>query len=180
MSNTGRIGESGASESMLVVVWPASWLLFVPIVLVEAFVGARVLSLSYWRALKMVSLANLTSTLVGIPLTWLVLCMVRMLYPGNVIGEEASLRNVLVAAIASPWLDPAAFQSRWMIPTAALALCVPFFFVSVWMEGSVVRRFAPESVSDRAFRWSWRANLATYVPIGVGLLVAVCIAARRA
>ena len=164
---------------MLALVWPASWLLFVPIVLVESYVGARVLSLSYWKALKLVGLANLVSTLLGIPMTWLALTLVRCLIPANVIGDDANLHNLLVVAFAAPWLDPGAAESTWMVSTAALVLCIPFFLVSVWMEGSVVGRFAPESISDKAFRWSWRANLATYVPIWIGLLVVACMAARR-
>ena len=164
---------------MLGLVWPASWILFLPIVLVEAFVCARVLPVPYRKALWMTSVANAFSTLVGIPVTWFLLVGVQIGLPGSsFVGPEASLDNVLSLVRNAAWLSPTEPVPTWNVTTSALALCVPFYFVSVWTEGFIVGRCAPKSIASRAFRSSWRANLATYGPIGLALLVLSITAAR--
>lgn len=52
---------------MLVVAWPTAWILFVPVVLVEALVARKMLSLSARDALKLSLVANTWSTLSAFP-----------------------------------------------------------------------------------------------------------------
>src|SRR5260370_1208577 len=67
---------------MLVFVWPASWILLVPIVLVEAVIARRILALPPARCLKISFVANLVSTMVGIPLAWLAALLLELLLAG--------------------------------------------------------------------------------------------------
>jgi hypothetical protein len=52
----------------IVVVWPAAWILFVPVVLIEAATAVRVLGVTYGAALWLSFRANLLSTALGIPI----------------------------------------------------------------------------------------------------------------
>jgi hypothetical protein len=49
------------------IIWPVAWLALVPVVLVETAVACRVLGWTCGRALRMATVANLFSTLVGVP-----------------------------------------------------------------------------------------------------------------
>ncbi len=59
-----------------------------------------------------------------------------------------------------------------MIPVAALVLCVPFFFMSVFVGGFIARRLLASRAPAQVRSWSWRANLASY-----GAIVALGTAA---
>src|SRR5881628_2086955 len=68
-----------AGVPMLVLVWPASWVLLIPIIFVEAEIARSMLVLPYGRAFEVAGLANLASTFLGIPLTWGALVLVEIL-----------------------------------------------------------------------------------------------------
>ena len=148
---------------MLALVWPASWGLLVPIVLAEALVAVRVLGLSFGRSLKLAGVANLVSTLVGIPLTWFGVALVFGSLSSRVDMQAANggLGADLYYLLLMPcWINPR--PESWMVVAATIILCVPFFFVSVWVEAAVVRLLAPEVASGQVKRWAWRANGITY------------------
>jgi len=64
------------------------------------------------------------------------------------------------------WLPPEVEQHPWWIPVAFLALLIPFFFASVWVERQVVDRFNRWPKSGVA-AWSWQANALSYAVLGV-------------
>ncbi len=159
---------------MLLYVWPASWILFVPIVLIEAVIARSVLVLPLGRSLRISFVANLVSTVVGIPLAWIAALIVELLLAGIGAGLHAVTRGyipesvVAIAILTLAWIGP---ESRpWAVPAAALVLCVPFFFASVYCERRVARRMVSPELYDRVRHWSWRANLVSYGVIAVLLL----------
>jgi hypothetical protein len=152
---------------MLAVAWPVSWVLFLPIVLLEASIAHRTLRSSWPTSLKLAGAANLLSTLLGIPLAWLGVLALQL----AVMATLPPLRSpwILVPLYAA-WLPPMTAARPWLIPLAAAALCVPCFLVSVWIEGKVAlgfKGFDPVEVR----RWAWRANLCSYGLLVPGLLV---------
>jgi hypothetical protein len=50
------------------VIWPAAWVLLIPVILIEAAVAVPTLGLRYGAGLRMSGAANLISTLFGVPL----------------------------------------------------------------------------------------------------------------
>jgi len=129
------------------------WASLVVIIPLEAFVATRRLGTSWGKSLKVSAVANLVSTVVGVPLTWLVLAPERSafsmrracLFPKA--GPQLQLSPLAGVAVGTlsmilmaPWLIPFEASLYWMIPTAALILCVPFFFASVWIEYLIARR----------------------------------------
>ncbi|WP_437752328.1 hypothetical protein [Sorangium sp. So ce1389] len=69
---------ANAGIPMIFLVWPASWIVFVPVVLVEAAVARRVLCLPTRDAIKLSLAANAWPTLAGIPVTWALLTVIEM------------------------------------------------------------------------------------------------------
>ncbi|WP_437995848.1 hypothetical protein WMF26_32130 [Sorangium sp. So ce185] len=145
---------------MLVFAWPASWIAFVPVVLVEAAVARRVLRLPTREAIKLSLAANAWSTLAGIPITWALLTVLEMtVAPILAMARDdlGTAATLLMVPISAPWLGPV--KEGWRVLAAGAFLCVPFFFASVWIEARSARRRVPAA---DALRWAKRANAATY------------------
>ncbi len=171
--------HADAGVPMLAVVWPASWILLFPVILLEAAVGRRVLRVSWKQALVVAAKANALSTLVGLPLTWLGLVILEMFVSGRAFGLDIPGRRILAVTVQSPWLLPYEHDLYWMIPAAAAALCVPFFFMSVAVEYLVARYSVPPEQRRAVGAWAWLANLASYGLIWLWLGVVYAAARPR-
>jgi hypothetical protein len=149
--------------------WPLAWLLLVPVVLVETLVARRLLAGELRHLVKCVLVANLWSTLAGIPLAY-------AFYFALVVASD--LTQPLVTAMAwSPLTTvfqaeqalarvavygPAWRGSDVLVPLALAFTQIPAFFVSVLVEYAVVRRRVPPEERDRVKLWAWRANETSY------------------
>jgi hypothetical protein len=158
-----------AGLPMLAVIWPLSAFAIVPIVLIESWVVRALLSIEWRTSLVQMTKANLISTLAGIPITWVALVALEMgaaalttnfttsdSYPPLAAGD---IGNVLLSA---PWLGPFTGGGYWKVPVATMALLVPFFFVSGWLEALLVRRALPGIPASAVRGAVWKANLASY------------------
>lgn len=156
---------------MLYFVYPALVLLLLPIIVLEALPARTVLGCSLPAALKVSAAANALSALVGVPVTWLALLLVEVAamavfsqfpQPPRILG------GILGFSLGSAWLSPV--REAWPIDVAAMVLCVPFYFMSVWVEARVARRLLPSATDESVRRWSRQANLLSYSLILLGLL----------
>ncbi|MBI4271066.1 MAG: hypothetical protein HY615_12080 [Candidatus Rokubacteria bacterium] len=158
-----RTWIADAGVPMIVLVWPAAWALLAPIVLLEAEIARRRLALTYRRGVQVTAIVNIVSMLVGIPVTWGVLVVVELVATGGrALGLGTLARRIAAVTVQSPWLIPYEADLGWMIPVAALVLCVPFFFMSVFVEAFIARRLLASHAPAHVRSWSWRANLASY------------------
>jgi hypothetical protein len=169
---------------MLAIVWPAAWLLLLLIVPAEGWFARRMLALPWRRALGVSALANLVSTLVGIPLVWFVLLLVEFglgwIISRGFVPETPppdALINAIAITLMAPWLGPGVELKRWIVPAAAAYLCIPFYVASVFCENIVVRRLLREHDPNRIRRWAWLANGFSY---GIAFLVLVSLAIASA
>lgn len=135
------------------VVWPAAWILLVPIVAIEAVVAARVLRVKAVEAVRLSLAANLLSTAAGVPIGSCLISLPLILIGGNHVGDQTSLASELLF-----WASQV----------------IPLYFVSVLTEGWLVRRIADKAVRPKVWRWAWLANGLTYALISAGLIV-LCI-----
>jgi hypothetical protein len=148
---------------MIAVYWPPAWLAFVPIVLIEALVGFRTLAVRSGRVVIASAIANLFSTLLGIPMTWFVLALIELLGFGSALGFETPLQKVYSVTVQSPWLMPYAERSRWMVPVAASVLSIPMYAMSVLSEYVIARRFFPTVARRLIWRWQLKGNALSYI-----------------
>jgi hypothetical protein len=96
----------------IVVIWPVAWLALLPVIIVEAAVARRMLGWSYGRACWMSTVANLFSTLIGVPVGtclnplpllgyaekwWILPAMALPLYGVSVVSE---------ALVAGQFMEP--------------------------------------------------------------------------
>jgi hypothetical protein len=162
-----------AGVPMLMVMFPAAFFLLVPIVAVETWIARRISPVSAERRFLGVLTANAVSTIVGWPLTWILLALLQLfVIPGGSSGYNFRTPFGAIASVTlqAPWLMPYEDQLYWMVPTAAMVLLIPAFFVTILTEGLVLRFLWRETVSSERKSFVWTANIASY-----GLLYAVGI-----
>jgi hypothetical protein len=136
----------------IVVVWPVSWVLFAPVVLIEAAIATRIIGIRFGQAVLLSFCANLVSTLLGVPVGT---CANPFPLMSITRGEGKDLASGLMFLAT---------------------LLLPLYLVSVITEGWVAGRYlADPNEQQKAWRWAWLANLATYGLISVGLLAFVLI-----
>ena len=148
---------------MLAVVWPLSWFAFIPIVAKESIVSWKYIALPGRKSLLGALIANLSSMLVGIPITWALLVVIEIVVTngGRAYGLETFLTKLVAVTVQAPWLIPYEKDLYWMVPAAILFL-LPFFgIVSVYVERPIFRKIT-SCEKKEAKRWSLTANGITY------------------
>ena len=177
----GAPAHADAGLPMLAVYWPVAWFALFLIVPFEAFIGRRYVGFDGKQAIKISLYANLISTLLGIPMAWLVMLGVEMaasllnVLPG--LPSHSLAASVAYATLYSAWFLPTGPEDQfpnWVLPVAMIFFCIPSCLVSVWSEYQVARDMLPEEESARALRWSWLANVTSYciiILVLVGALV---------
>ena len=158
--------SADAGVPMLFVTFPAMLLALLPIIVVEALVLARMISMRAFSAIKPVAVANVVSTIVGIPIAWYVLVLLEMLTTsgGAAYGIATPAQKFLAVTLQAPWLIP--YEPRtmaWMVPTASLILLVPFFFTSYWIEALIVSSMMKSHPETQIRKGVFAANVASYL-----------------
>jgi hypothetical protein len=155
--------RADAGVPMLAVAWPAAWMVLLPVIAIEWIAARAVLRVPWQRALEVSAAANGLSTLVGIPLAWIVTFTMTAI---PAYAADSLLRPEIAFYFATPaavtWLPPISKTTAWMIPAALAFLCIPFLLASVWIEASVARKMLPDAEVSVIRCWAWRANLASY------------------
>jgi hypothetical protein len=157
---------------MIAVYWPPAWLAFIPVVLIEGFAGFRILRVNFGRVIVASTVANLFSTLLGIPLTWFALALIELLAFGSARGFETPLQKLYAVTVQSPWLMPYGEQSPWIVPVAAAVLSIPMYVMSVLSEYIITRFFFRSVLRKRILRWQLVGNASSYVFL-IGLFVVI-------
>lgn len=161
---------------MIFFTLPCMLVALIPIILIEAYILLKKLPITKKDAYLCASLSNITSTLIGIPITWGILVLAQMLTGGD--GEiypfDTLLGKFVSVTWQAPWLLPIDEAISWMVPVAAMVLLVPFFFVSWWLEYFISARYLKKY--NRIERSSVKravliGNLITYTLLGIFELV---------
>jgi hypothetical protein len=157
---------------MIFLAMPALGLSIIPIIIIESIFLSKKLELPISGAFKTTIISNLVSTIVGIPLTWLLLVLIQVLAGGGgAFGLDTTLGKVLSVTLQAAWLIPYESDLHWMIPVAGLILLFPFFFASWWSEYFVSKKMLKEHSAQRVKIAVLNANIITYAllafwPIG--------------
>ena len=156
---------------MIFVQWPLMFAALIPIIVLEFLLIRRWVLLSDEQAIGGMALANLLSTLVGIPLAWLAMFGIEMGFGLAADKWHWKLGSPVLEGVyfvlTSAWIAP--YNTYWTIPAAAAVLLIPCFYVSVWIERRVCLRAWPAADRVLVRRGVFLANLASY---GVLLILA--------
>jgi hypothetical protein len=138
---------------MIAVFLPPMWIAFVPVVLVEAFVLKKTLTITRANGLRASFLGNLATTVAGVPLVWMILAVIEMLCCGAAKGLASTGARLYAVTAQAPWLIPYEKEFWWMIPVALGVLAVPCYATSVLFEGNINLKLI-----DRERRSIWKAT----------------------
>ncbi len=170
------VASANAGVPMIFLAMPTLGLSIIPIIVIEAIYLSKKLELTIYTAFKTTTLSNLFSTIVGIPLTWLLLVFIQMLAGGGgALGLDTTLSKVLSVTLQAAWLIPNESDIHWMIPVAGSVLLVPFFFASWWSEYVMSKKMLKGHPAQRIKIEVRNANIITYAllvfwPIGFWML----------
>ncbi len=131
---------------MVALYLPPAWLALLPIIFIESGYGARRYNFSFRRAFLAQAISNCVSTVIGIPVTWLVIVLIQFVTVPSGTGPA--------------WLLPD--PSWWAIAGAIAVLTVVFYLMSVATEGFVVACFFREVPRKTIRRWMIQANGISY------------------
>lgn len=168
---------ANAGIPMLAITWPVQWLAFFPVVAGEAALLAAPAGQPFRAMLKPVGIANLASTLVGVPLAWFAMLMVE--------GAGGALLSVLPEHVA----DSTAFRYAsfplfvaWIasgspvgIVGAFIVLMAVYCGVSVLVERRVLARYLPALDRKALGRAVLRANVVSYLLLGAVAIAAFTV-----
>ena len=148
---------------MISVFLPAAWLMLIPIILIEAFIGLKVAKLTFRQTVYGATVGNLFSTLLGIPITWSVLAGIEGQWFGTAMGLDSFAAKLYAVTLQAPWLTPYEDDLAWMVPAAVVFLAIVFWLMSVVSEYLILRIVLRIVKPAALWRWMWIANTASYV-----------------
>lgn len=158
------LAYANAGVPMLMLAMPVYAISLLPIIGIESLYLSKKLSLELHQALKAVSISNLASTLVGIPITWVLLVFIQMVTGGGSSYEVSTTFGKIIAVTwQAPWLIPHEKELGWMIPVAGTFLLVPFYFASWWSEYFVSIKMLKNQSPIELKKYTRNANLITYL-----------------
>jgi len=149
---------------MIFVHGPVFIMGLIPIVIIETFILRRFIDKStIFECLKATTVANLVSTVIGLPLTWFVFVVIQMLANGGGNMPDSTLAERIYAAILqSPWQLPNYHDYGWMIPRAAMIMLVPFFVISYQTERFVVQHIMKLNENTLVRKGVYWGNVTSY------------------
>ena len=164
------VGATPASANiglpLVAVFLPPMWVALLPIILVEAVLISRLGRHPLPRTLGATAVANIASTIVGVPLLWFLLATIELVCCGTALGTATPLTKLYAVTIQAPWLIPYESEFWWMVPWALLTMGILCAGMSVIVEAPIVRLIL-QAPSRVVWRLSAIANVASYVTLGL-------------
>ncbi|MEZ5327546.1 MAG: hypothetical protein R3F19_21050 [Verrucomicrobiales bacterium] len=135
-------------------------LLIIPL---ETLILARLLDISRWRALGFTTLANLVSTLLGIPIGWgVVLGVTEVLsHTASAWMPQCLVIGLFCAALPTTTIG-GIFGALWILPL--------YYYVTVFSEWGVLHLCLHDKSNHQLLKASRVANAVSYACIAVGLI----------
>lgn len=133
---TGAYANVGVP--LIVITLPSMFLLLIPIILIEAKVISKTLDVNYKKAILPATYANAASTIVGIPLAWLILLVIQFITGGDGGGGGYdTIWGILISfTLHGAWLTE---LDSFIFPLALLFGLLPAYYISVLMEYGIIK-----------------------------------------
>jgi hypothetical protein len=155
---------ANAGVPMLMLAFPAAFFLLIPVIGIEWWIARRLAGIPPAAKIVGVAVANAISTLAGWPLMWIALAALQIkLDPHGLSWSDSPIQKIASVTLEAAWLVPySEHDLYWKVPTAAMVLMIPAFFVSIFLERCILHfLWRRESPPERT-RFVWRANIYSY------------------
>ncbi len=158
----------------LALIWPITILLLVPIIGIEAQYARSRLNLSFGRAFRVFGVANVASTIIGLPLATLVAAAVQKRMQVHFYGTpQANFEKWGHSGDVSNLARGLGQYPLWTLIAAALLMFAICFTISWWVEAAYVKwwiaRTAPDAslINSHVGRVVRNANVLSYLLVAV-------------
>lgn len=142
----------------------------IPIILLETYFVGKNLQVDAKKVITPVAVANLVSTFVGIPVTWILLVVLEFASVNALVAifERDPWTDLFSVTLGAPWVAPRGHNEEWVVIGAMLFLLVPYGLASWFIEYFVVKAmFAKKpdvtASSNDLKRAVGKANLISYL-----------------
>lgn len=173
------IAYADAVLPSLVLIWPITILLLIPIVVLETLYSKRPLGLSFWESIRVTGVANVLSSIAGLPIASLLSAGLQFGLESVYFRDLDQLRQRAARSgldmdrnqITRHDYDKLLFLGlypRWILLVSAGAMVIICFLVSWWVEAKWVQRYVrrrgenPNLQSRNIWRTIRNANLLSY------------------
>ncbi len=163
---------------MIFLTFPLMLAALIPVILLEVWIAKPLLGTSYGKTTWVIAVANVASTIVGIPAAWVAMFGLELL-AGTTISRlvpqkfsEGPVINAVYLILSSAWLAPGS-GLYWAVPVAAMVLLIPSFFASWYIEIFIIDKMV-EGDWATIRSTGFKANAVSYaflVLAGCGWLV---------
>lgn len=169
---------------MISVLFPAMWGAFIPVVVIETMILKRRRQLKLRPTLCAVFCANIVSTLVGIPLSWILYFLVTIPlsfflhwvtgYPDYHTGGQTIPQLIAEPIMYAGWIGPGQSDPVWLMPAALMCLLFTAFMMTVVIETPIIG-YILERFKVACPRKPWQdvivANAYSYVTLEIVMAV---------
>jgi hypothetical protein len=160
--------KADAGIPLLVFIEPFLLFSLLFVIFIEIYIIRKTLNSNLKETIKAVSLSNLVSTLVGVPLTWVILLVgeIFLLLSSALVFNSSLKAQTYIIALAPAWLFPHTkwgFQEKAITLWAILYLMIVFYGVSAWIETKINRRLLKRYNPLLIKKLTWEANLYSYL-----------------
>lgn len=150
----------------------------VPIVFIEAYIVATTLRVNLKKVFAPVTIANLVSTLVGIPVTWFVLALLQIgsVFVSGTIAKWIPSTDLFSITLGAPWIYPGHDNEKLIILGAMLFLLIPYGLASWALEYVVAKAMLSKKHDFVDFSKNLKvavgkANLVSYSLLAIFVIV---------
>jgi hypothetical protein len=162
----------------LMLVWPITVVLLLPIIAVEASYSRSRLGLSGAQAFRAIGAANLVSTVIGFPIATVVAAAIQSRMQVRLFGTRQANFEQLSSGDGSQLALAMGQYPRWILICAAVLMFAICFAISWWIEAAYVKWWiarqnptAP-AVNLATSRVVRNANLLSYAILAV---ISLCV-----
>lgn len=158
---------------MIVLTFPAMVLALLPIIALEAWFFVRDLGLTKVKAFKIIGVANLVSTVVGIPISWFLVLLAQEIVDSVVHPRRVKVPTAVMGLLTPAWIPGYREIPPSIVAAATFALLAPFCIASCVVEYEVIWRW----FIKRPHEWNLtferirsatiRANVASYAALAI-------------
>jgi hypothetical protein len=179
--------HADAGIPMLPFAYPVIVVFLLPVIAIEAIYIRMRLRTGWKNTIGATAKANLVTMLLGFPLAWLVFLLLEillyaaLLFSGieNHIHWTLSPRatDFLIVITSAAWMGP--IEEKWAVPVAYVALLIPSFFLSGYVESRLLDKRGWLKSEGRSAAVVWQANILSYIFLAVvGCLALITVVAH--
>ncbi|MDD5688121.1 MAG: hypothetical protein PHE88_09865 [Elusimicrobia bacterium] len=162
---------------MITIIMPSMILSLIPIIFIESWAFRHFINILFWRSLKIMSLANLVSALLSIPIVFIILLGLAILIAVPLemlhinLNSSNFLSKIFFFTFGTATLEPEQFSSCGIVPITVLVSLIQCFFASWFLKYTVAKQMMKDFEKSLIRNATLRTNLISYSFLVVLVLI---------